>query len=192
MAAPVLYFEHALDHLKGWPSPSAIDAVAKKSANVTLDPVYGGRVAHRNASNEFELGAKNHQMPIFLIQGSDSFDVSNPGGNNWFAIAPAGHMSGLVATGAYELETTEYDQTTGVTYAANDLLHSPTEDQITGTDKTAAGKLFKRKGWPGGSNAALVLYTDSICAIVSTGTRVNEHRQHVLAFYPFLICGTEA
>jgi hypothetical protein len=192
MAAPTQMFTHALDHLKGWPSPSAVDFVAKLSANVTVpDSAYGGRVVHLNNSKEFELGAKVTQMPIFLIQGSNEFDVANPGDgasspHGWTAIAPAGWMSGLVAIGAYELETTEFK--TDDTYNPNDILHSPTEDQVS--TKTDAGKLFRVKNWSGGGGGAFTVGTDLICGVVSRGKKLNHHRVSVLSFWPVYIPGT--
>jgi hypothetical protein len=188
---PQQMFNHALDYLKGWPSPTAVDFVAKLSPAVdpTSLPVSGGRVAHLNQSGQFELGAKSTQMPIFLIQGSSDFDVSNPGNGQtdpygWTAVAPAGWMSGLVSAGSYELQTTEYDTTPGVNYYPNTLLHSPTIDQITGTDKSAAGLLYAVKNWPGGGGGPLVLYTDNVCGVVSRGASLNHFRRQVVSFWP--------
>ncbi len=194
MPAPVMYFQHALDYLKGWPNPAAVDFVAKKSANVTVAQVYGGRVVHLNNSNEFELGAVGTQMPIFCIQGSDSFDVANlsttANGHQWYGIAPAGHMSGLVAVGSYELETTEYDQT--ATYHPNDLLHSPTELQDTATDNAGAGLLYNHRNWGGGNAGIIVQFVDHVCGVVSRGARVNSMRQNVLSFWPYFLPGQDA
>lgn len=193
MSAISMYFTHALDFRKGWPNPAACDVVAVKSSNVTVNPVYGGRVAHLNAAAQFELGALGTQMPIFLIQGAADFDVSNPspaGAYAWYAIAPNGHMSGLVADTSYELETTEYDQTQA--YAPNDLLHSPTESQITGADKSAAGLLFNMRTWPGGAGTKVTQYVDNIVGVVSTGAVQNALRQAVVRFWPYFLPGQDA
>ncbi len=125
-----MMFEHALDQLKGWPSPTAVDKDAKLSSNVTatVRPVPPGRVVHLNSVGEFEMGASGTQVAIFLLNGEESFDVSNPttltaagayNANSWYAVAPTGKMSGLVATGAYELATTEYDPDPAITFAPN-------------------------------------------------------------------------
>jgi hypothetical protein len=183
---PTMYFQHALDWLKGWPSPTAVDFSAKISALVTSTRVYGGRVAHVNDSQQFEMGHSGGQMPMFLIQGLGDFDVTNAsaaGALGWTAISPIGNMSALVAVGSYELQTTEFDQTS--TYHASDPLHAPTEAQITGVDKSAAGLLYNARNWPGGSHAALAYGTDSICAVVSRGAGVNANRQNVLSFWPY-------
>ena len=98
-------------------------------------------------------------------------------------------MSGLVAVMGLELETTEFDQT--VTYAYNDILHSPTDDQITGaTQKLQAGMLFKTKNWGGGGGGALTLYPDAICGVVSIPMYVNSLNQNALAFWPVFLPGT--
>lgn len=194
MPTPVPNYVHALDTKKGWPSPYAVDAVGVKSPASVASPLFGGRCVHFNAAGQFEPGAVGTQMPIFLIQGSDEFDVANSspaGPQAWYAISPAGHMSGLVAVGSFELETTEYDQT--ATYARNDLLHSPTEAQITvGTDKSQAGLLFNHRNWPGGSAAAITQYVDAICAVVSRGAGQNQLRVNTLAFWPYFLPGANA
>jgi hypothetical protein len=185
-------FVHALDHLKGWPSPSAVDSVAKLSSNVTVSPVYGGRVVHKNASGEFELGAAGWQMPIFLIQSSSDFDVANPGNGTvdpygWNAIAPVGYMSGLVATGAYELESTEV--VTGLTYAINDPLHAPTEAQCT--TAANAGLLYNNRSFGAAGNQALQPGIDNVCAVVSQPKHLNHHRVNVVSFWPVYSAGTQ-
>lgn len=210
--APSQIFSHCLDYLKGWYHPHAVDFVGKidPATDPTAQPVSGGRVVHV-ASNTvgqapngqsqvlslFQLGAVGTQMAIFLIQGQTDYDVSNPGAGQtdpygWTPVAPVGFQSGLVACGAYELSTTEYDQTAGVVYNPNDVLHAPTASQITtGTDFSAAGKLFKLKNWPGGNAGAITPYTDAVCAVVSRGAFVNHNRQGTLAFWPVYLPGAE-
>jgi hypothetical protein len=182
-----MMFEHCLDELKGWPDESALDFDAFLSSNVTVDPVYGGACVHVNAQGEFELGVGPIDMGIFLLQGSHELDVSNPGGTNWTPIAPTGKMSGLVATGAYELETTEMDPAVVAGTAAitpGQQLHAPLQSQITGTDLTSAGKLFASATWPGGGGALITRATFSICAVCSRHSHVNHHRVPVVSFWP--------
>jgi len=138
-------FEQALDAVKGWFHLAALDKSAKLNASdlASSTAVPAGRVAHLNSAGEFALGAEGTEMPIFLWNGSDHPDVYNSGVSpttsktHWTAISPTGVMSGLVATGAYELQTTEY-LTTG-TYAINTPLTA--EDSNTGKleDTTASG-----------------------------------------------------
>lgn len=173
-------FDHSLDALKGWPSPHALDFTAKLSSNVTLDPVPAGRCVHATSAG-FELGVILLQMPIFLLQGSDAFDVSNPGGNNWTAISPTGVLSGLVATGGFELETTEFD--TAQTYAVNDHLKAIDDNSgATGGTLTnqSLGTLY---------HASTM---EARVGVVSRGKRTNAYGKTVLAFWPIYLPGTAA
>lgn len=182
--APSLMFEHALSHPKGWFQPSALDFSAKLSPNVTI-VAYGGRVVHVNAAGEFEMGIANTQMAIFLLQADTDFDVSNPGttpaGNFMHqAIAPAGNMSGLVATGGYELESTEFDTVPSLAYAPNQLLTALADN----TDQDTGGVLSNDRAGAGGSTGVVRQYVDPACGVVSRGQFKNEHNVDVLAFWP--------
>jgi hypothetical protein len=202
---PTLMFEHCLDELKGWPDESALDFDAYLSGNVGVLPVYGGSCVHVDPLGEFALGVGPADMGIFLLQGSQELDVSNYGGTQWYAIAPTGKMSGLVATGAFELETTEFFQDwpatgpappAGVTaggvipYPPGTQLTSPTEALIDApgvqADHTAAGKLFAYRLWPGATTpgAKITRATDPVCAVVSRMNHINHHRVPVASFWP--------
>lgn len=182
MAVPRQMTAHTLEAPKGWPSPHAVDFAAKLSANVTIDPVFSGRVVHLNASGEFEMGLPTavgaSHMPIFLFNNSDDPDVENPGGDAatvsgvWVAIAPTGKMMGLVAAGAYEMESTEFEaEATAGTYAPGDPL-SATADN---TDATTGGRITKN---------GITAYGDPLCGVVSRGVLSNSHGQNALAFWP--------
>ena len=198
MATPALMFEEALTPIKGWFDEAALDIEGTLSADVEY-AVPGGRVLHVNAVNavgkkqvpEFKTGVEGTAMAIFAIQASDAFDVSNPGvtakGNFVHqAIAPTGIMSGLVATGAYELQTTEFDTTN--TYAPNDLLTAEDDD----IDRTVGGLLSNENAggtpltvpWAGGGT------THAICGVVSRGVFNNEHGVSALHFWPVYLPGT--
>lgn len=182
--APSLMFEHALNYLKGYFNPSNVDYVAKLSSNVTIE-CYGGRVVHINSSGEFETGISATKMPIFLIQADTDNDVSNagttPSGNFMHqAIAPAGYMSGLVAIGGYELETTEFDSSPNLAYAPNQLLTAITAN----TTQATGGVLCNDRAGAGGSTGVVRQYTDAACGVVSRGQYTNEHGVSVLAFWP--------
>jgi len=179
-------YTHALDYLKGWFSPYAIDIAGKMDAAVTADPIYSGRVVcvtsldADNKTVRFKPGAVGHAMPIFLINGTDQLDVNNYGGTStttyWTAIAPAGTLSGLVAIGSYELQTTEFDTTQ--TYVVNDLLRAVRSDSVSAT----AGTL---------TNASVTLYTTLVCGVVSRGKTTNALGQTVLSFWPCYLPGSE-
>jgi len=158
--APSLMFEHALSHPKGWFEPSALDFSAKLSPNVTIQ-AFGGRVVHVNAAGEFEMGIAAAQMAIFLLQADTDFDVSNPGttpGGLFMhqAVAPAGNMSGLVATGGDELESTEIDTSPDTAYAPNQLLTAKADN----TTQATGGVLANDRAGAGGSTGVVRQYTD--------------------------------
>ena len=149
-------FEQALDAVKGWPGAlHALDKVAPLDSDLLtgLTAVPAGRVAHINAAGDFELGGEGTEMPIFLWEGKDDADVYNngvsptTGTTHWIAISPTGKMHGLVATGGFELQTTEFDDE--LTYATNELL---------GTDAHVDGILIN----------GMTQYVDWICGVCST------------------------
>lgn len=185
MAVPSQMFKHALTPLKGWPCPTALDFVGILSTDVTIDPFPAGRCVHVESYQAvtygpgtsgpipvFATGAEHHDMAIFTLQGSADFDVSNPGGTDWYAINPGGEMSGLVATGAYELETSEFD--TSNTYLPNDLLNAVVND-TDATPETGGGCL---------TNAGAEAYTNAIVGVVSRGQYTNAYGVQSLAFWP--------
>lgn len=186
-ASPSLMFEHALNHPKGWFEPSALDFSAKLAPAVTIE-AFGGRVVHVNANGEFETGIADTDMAIFLLQADTDFDVSNPGttgaGNFMHqAIAPAGNMSGLVATGGYELESTEFDTTPDAAYAPNQLLTA----LVANTTQATGGVLSNDRAGAGGSSGDVRQYAEPACGVVSRGQFTNEHGVSVLAFWPIYL-----
>jgi len=158
-------YDEALDAVKGWFHLSALDKSAKLNADLlaSATEVPAGRVAILNDVGEFVINRSSTgtsvvsnggtAMPIFLWNGSKHADVYNDGVSpvsdltNWIAISPTGIMSGLVATGGYELQTTEFD--TAQTYVVNDLL----------TAASTTGIL---------SNQSNTQYTHWICGVCST------------------------
>jgi hypothetical protein len=178
-------FEHALNARKGWFQPAALDYSTKLSTDVTFTPS-AGRVVHLNAAAEFEMGVGETDMGIFLLQGEDAYDVGNTGttasGNFMHqAIIPAGDMSGLVATGAYELDSTEFDTTRD--YVPNDLLTAGPSNPViaTGGVLTNAGS---------GAAGDVQQFVDPVCGVVSKGSFNNEHGINVLAFWPVWLPGS--
>lgn len=183
MTVPRQMTAHTLEAPKGWPSPHAVDFAAKISANVTIDPVFAGRCVHLNASGEFEMGVPNTvgsvAMPIFLFQNSDDPDVSNPGGDPatekgvWVAVAPTGKIMGLVAAGAYELETTEFEpEATAGTYAPGDPLTATADN----TNAVTGGRLTR---------ASVTTGSTHLVGIVSRGVFENSHMKNALGFWPY-------
>jgi L-ascorbate metabolism protein UlaG (beta-lactamase superfamily) len=149
-------FEQALDTKKGWFQMAALDKSAPLGAALLAGAtaVPAGRVASLDTNGEFQLGNGSlaTAMPIYLWNAKGDLDVSNDGTSpttgtvHWVAIAPTGIMSGLVATGGYELQTTEFD--TDQTYALNDLLTADVSGVMT--------------------NVAAVQFTNWICGVCSS------------------------
>ncbi len=195
-------FDHTLTALKGWPSQTALDFDAPLSTNVNINstsaPVQSGMCVHNTALG-FEMGANVTMMPMFLWPGGTDYDVANPGvpagvalggtSSNlpgWIPIRPTGKLSALVAVGAYELETTEFD--TGQTYGINDPLRA-----VTNNTNANAGKLTNQNASGGAgfaNSAAFAVYTDTMVGVVSRGAYTNSHGVQVLAFWPVFLPGT--
>jgi len=186
MPVPRQMTEHRLEAPKGWPSPHAVDFAAPMAAsvlaNISGGVVYAGRCVHLNNSGEYELGVTGYQMPLFIFNNSDDPDVENPGGDPatrvgaWVAIAPTGKMMALVAKGAYELATTEFNTT--LTYNPNDSLYAP-----TGTTLATSGVLTNA-----GGDGAATYPDETIVGVVSRprtpSTTRNSHGEHELFFWP--------
>lgn len=169
-----LMTDKVMDVIKGWFRPSALDFEAKISSSVTFD-VPEGRVMHVNASGELETGISGSQMAIFLLQDSTDPDVTTENVEGAVSIAPTGVSSGLVATGAYEIQTTEFINT--LTYAPNDLLTAPTDN----ADVDVGGLL---------TNDSITLYTTAVCGVVSRGKTTNHFGKPVISFWPVYVPGT--
>jgi hypothetical protein len=180
-------FEHGLDVPKGWFQPAALDKSAKLSANVTFD-LPAGRVVHLNSAGEFETGVGQTDMAIFLLQASNDFDVANPGttASGLFmqqAIAPTGVMSGLVATGGYEIQSTEFDATQS--YVTGDLLTATVANTTLAT-----GGVLTNVGT--GVNGDVQQFVDPVCGVVADGAFRNSHGVYVLDFWPVWLPGAYA
>lgn len=188
MPAPRQMTTHTLEGIKGWPNNlHAVDFAAKLSANVTIDPVFAGRVVHLNAAFEYEMGLPNvdlaGNMAIFIFQNSDDPDVANPGGitgsesdepGGFIAIAPAGAIMGLVAIGGYELESTEFEPeaSLGSTYEPGDTLTATPDN----ADPVTGGRITKGTA-----------YAVPLCGVVSRGVFTNSHFKEALAFWPVFL-----
>jgi hypothetical protein len=184
-AAPELMYEHGFDAKKGWFDMSALDYSAKLSGNVEFD-VPRGRVAHLNEDGEFEMGCHNTGISVFLMQGSLDFDVQNagttPAGNFMHkAIMPSGDMSGLVASGGYELDSTEFIKDND--YTAGDLLTAAADN----ADIDVGGLLTNAVG-----SDPVEQFVDPVCGVVSSGKHQNHNRIWTLSFWTVWLPGAAA
>ena len=162
---PAQMFDFELNQKKGWPSPYAVDYSAEYASGET--GVKAGMVISLDSNGKFVRGLVSDQaMAIFCLQNQTDFDVLADKGN-----VSGGIGSGLVAAGAYELQSTEFVDDT---YAPNDPL---TVDD-GGVTPANDGKL--KKG---------VVGTDAIVGVVSGGTTASEHDASIslLAFWPVYV-----
>ena len=163
--------DHTLDALKGWPSPYAVDHVASAASGVTIT---AGNVVTLDTAGNYVLGygasdVNAQGVAMFAFQNSSDPDVANDGGvtfgtgesaNAWVPVAPGGGIMALVATGAYELESTEFAA------AFNPAIGSTMSADATG--ELEAG----------------TAYTDSICGVVSAAKSDNSHGVSSIKFFP--------
>lgn len=200
-----MMYVHALDPLKGWFQLSALDKSAKFDPSVISNgiAVYPGRCVFCNDAGYFTpdkcstasnigglVTASRCAMPIFLWAGTTDADVLNDGTAlsqsisgtpiaNWIPVQPSGDAMGLVATGGYELQTTEYDTSTTVSYIPNRPL-----TVINGNSTASRGTATTVNGisyYPNvglltsnsytSANTALTPFTDLIVGICSPFTQ---------------------
>jgi len=161
-------YDHELNPIKGWPSPYAVDH--RVQANSASEGIVAGMVVHKDPTTGKAvrgLTVNSTEMPLFVFQGQDEFDVNGDVGN-----IIAGWMNTLVAIGSYELETTEF--VSPDTYNINDPLTSPVHS-VSATNK---GKVMKTTRTS----------TATICGIVSeTGPMTNDFGKQVIRFWPVFI-----
>jgi hypothetical protein len=179
---PAQSFTHELNATKGWPNLNALD----KRANI--DPssaaLVNGMVASLNSSKNITAGlgtpsTTNAAMPIFLHHNGADYDVLGDDGNivgaqSWVSSSQsvyAGVIAGLVATGGYEFETTEF---VAGTYNPGDLLM---DDTTTHGKLNTLGALSKQNG-----QVAV-----TVCGVVSDGKYTNALGISVVAFWPVFL-----
>jgi hypothetical protein len=184
--APSKMTEHILRHPKGWFDGHALDYSAKLSANVTFS-VPAGRVVHLNSAGEFEMGVGQTDMGIFLLWASNAPAVNNPSRTAAGAfvqqpVYPAGVMTGLVATGGYQLESSEFiaDQT----FTVGDLLSAGTSNTVAAT-----GGMLTNVG--SGSHGDVKQFVDPVCGVVC-GQHRTEYGTMVVSFWPVWLPGAYA
>jgi len=154
-------YDFELNQKKGWPSPYAVDYSAAYADDVT--GAQAGSVVSLDANGALVRGLDDTGgMAIFLLQNQSDFDVRSDVGN-----ISGGVGSGLVACGAYELQTTEF---VADTYAPNDRLTVENDSANANYGQLKAG----------------VEYTDPIVGVVSSGQSDSEHDATIklLSFWP--------
>jgi len=115
---PAQMYDHTLVTIKGPPRLNRLDFSAAPAAAQTI---LQGALVSINAAGAIVEGcdvgvAANRPMPMWAIQATDDFDANSDVGN-----ISGGVQSAVVATGGFEIETTEFVNAP-TTYAPNDLL----------------------------------------------------------------------
>lgn len=157
---PAQMFDHELNPVKGWWDMHALDKRVKIGTNPVT--VVKGMVGYIHPTTlDYIVGVVNGYMPLFNFQGERDFDANSDVGN-----ISGGYLNALVATGGYELETTEF---------VSGPAYDP-QTPLTGAAAADIGKLEPSAGWAGG---------DMIVGIVSEqGPRTNDHGKDVIRFWP--------
>ena len=109
---------HVCVAVKG-PAPNWRAEYAAEGADVNQE-IHEGSLISLNAEGKFVLGCPagskgNRPMPMFSCKDINNAGVVQFGGNVF-----AGNYHGLVATGGFEIETSEFDK--DVEYKYNDML----------------------------------------------------------------------
>lgn len=166
---PAQMFDHSLMVVKG---PTLMHRLDFHGAPAASQSIYAGSVCSTNSAGLLVAGcsvgnAYNRPMPMFAIQNVNDFDANSDVRN-----ISGGVMSAVVATGGFEIETTEF--ATGGTYNPNDLL----------TADTGTAGLIERCTVPPYSSEVVI-------GCVSTGRNNNVYNKASLRFWTmFLPAGT--
>ena len=163
---PGQMFDHSLTELSGRSTMHALDFAAAPADGETCAE---GSVMTLDSNSQFvggmgagvantHLYEHNAPMAIFAIQGTNDFDANSDEGN-----MSGGVQSGIVASGGYEIQTTEY---VAGTYSANDLLTF-----ATGVNR-------------GDVTISKDSYSDChIVGVVSRGVETNVDSESVISFW---------
>lgn len=175
-------YEHTLTALKGWPSSAALDKTAvfdtesDPNAGTAYEGVTAGMCLSFNSSGKLIKGINNGAMPMFAMNNSIDYDaVSDTGGTAGRSYGSNGPNIGcLVATGSYELQSTEF--LSSDTFNYNDPLTS----SVANTGSVKAGWLKKGN-----------FYDQDTCGVVSkAGPFKNESGVNVIQFWTYFLPST--
>ena len=152
-------FDHTLNVIKGPGQMHRLDHHAPPAEN---ESILFGMVMSKNQDGNLVAGCPagahyNRPMPMFAIQNRDDFDANSDVGN-----ISGGVMSGIVATGGFEVETTEF---VGDTYNVNDMLTAENAGLDKGKVKKAASAPYQQETVCGVVSKKVITNTDGIQAL---------------------------
>ena len=174
-------YRHELNPVKGWWDAHALDLAALAVFGVGK-VINKGAVMSLRSDGKLQLGLACNAMPIFAFNASFDFDaVPDAGGmvgpsNGGVAldVETEASMTGVVAIGGYELQSTEFDATYDASYVPNQALTA----YVPGHAK--AGQLK-----PG------TQFTNTLCGVCSKGLSTSDAGIQVLQFWGVWIPQTE-
>jgi hypothetical protein len=152
-------YDHVLNVVSG---SDGMHDLQYSAAPATNEDFVKGSVCYLDTDGNLVAGGGDSYMPMWAITGVDDFDANSDVGN-----ISGGVVSCFVATGGYEIFTTEFN--TSATYNPNQLLTVDT-------------------GTAGLVTASAAQYNDTvIVGCVSKGVQPDVYNQSILYFWPMFI-----
>jgi hypothetical protein len=163
---PSQAYDHVVVLVAGPLEPHTLQIGATIATGETFN---AGALVSLNTAGKVVKGLNaDYAMPLWAINGSSDLDVITEGvaygGGQGIS---GGQVNCYVATGGYELFTSEYDSATGNTYTANTLL-------TNGTSSTL-GKV---------TVAASAYNAKAVVGVVSRGVVTDQYGKGTLYFWP--------
>jgi hypothetical protein len=169
-------YDHLLDVISGYDGMHDLQYHAVPEDGI--DPFFRGALLSLNAAGEYQLGLSGvaaGEMPMWAINARDDFDVNSDIGNVSGARTRQdgqllGGLATFVATGGFEIATTEFDPAAVASYVPNRaLIHDAAN--------------------PGYVTAGATPYAigETIVGTVSKGVRTEVYGQSVLQFWPVFL-----
>jgi len=181
-------FDHTLEPVHGGQAGPLVKQ--RPIASTSLSKAYAGRVGYLDSSGNIAVGAPTAktQMPLYILRGIESPSVYDSlAGSSWVPVTADGRAIVLVATGGFEVQTTEYD--TAGTYNPNTYLTVDSDGKVT---PTALTNLYATGSpWIVGicsihENAQNI---DDPWNSINTPTGKNANRKDVLTFWTYFLPG---
>lgn len=157
---PTMFYDHLLTVLSGSDGMHDLQFHAPAAASATFTR---GSLVSLNASGQLVDGLySNTAMPMWAINAVGDYDANSERGGT-----VGGNIGTFVATGGFEIKTTEF---VAGTYLPSSLLMAATS--------TNAGKV---------TAASAGYSTVTVVGCVSQGTGTDVYGQSILSFWPMFI-----
>lgn len=161
---PDQMYDHELNVLKGW--FTGMHFLDHSGPIADGEVITAGSVVYKDEAGEFRLGNPDNTLGMFAWPNSTDFDVSADVGN-----IQSFNLTALPSTGAYEVQTTEFDPR--YVYNVNDYLAAWFPGK-PGYDAQYNGHIFV--GNP---------FTDTLVGIVSQGKTENDFKKEVVSLWTY-------